>query len=264
MTGQAVQLKTEREVLDDPQYLACETAEEERSRHRGYDADFINRYVEGEAQILIVFQCGKSAEFIACLHRDDWRDIRSTSEYHLLEVMSRRADDRSSTTKRSAFAWRHAAAHRYSSDRKNQTMLVHDVKLMQLPKMVAPPSLVWLDTVEQMVAILPDAWYLSARQGWKVFGSIRNWERRILLWDDPGRAHKSIGQVIQGASQIVDSIPQHESEFFRDGRDALNVIDQISRLVVEFSPDGVRILQPESLNSGFKITDTLLGPIIFR
>jgi hypothetical protein len=256
-----VRLETKCEVLDDPENLATNISQEQESWHPFHNLGLVNRYIKGEAHVLILFKCRKPGEFVACLHRDDWGIGRS--EHHLTEIASGGADELRLSDRSGFFAWNQCAANRYGRYRQQQTMLVNDIQLMQLPKAVAPPSLIWLDTVENFVTILPKAWYFAARRPYVCFGCVEDWERRVLVGCPPSSNNQRIGEVVERASEIMDNIPQHEGQRIWDDWDALDVIDDLSRLVVVFSPDGVGIVPPERIDGGLEILDVLLGPIVF-
>ena len=67
--------------------------------------------------------------------------------------------------------------------------------------------------------------------------------------------------MIQSASQIVDGISQHETQQLWDGRDALNVIDDLSRLTVVFSrPMAWGLLSRKEFNSSLQNHGRAFGP----
>jgi hypothetical protein len=69
--------------------------------------------------------------------------------------------------------------------------------------------------------------------------------------------------MIERASQIMESIPQRESQVIRDGGDVLDVKAHLTDLKIILAPDGVWVGAPEIGHSGFKLVNVLLGPIVF-
>ena len=61
----------------------------------------------------------------------------------------------------------------------------------------------------------------------------------------------------------MENIPQHEGQRIRNRWDTHDIVDELSRLVVVFSPDGVKVLLPEPVHGSLEIIDVLIGPIVF-
>ena len=143
-------------------------------------------------------------------------------------------------------------------------MLVDDVQFVELPELVIRPILVWLDTVDNFKARLPKAYYSGSRYGLVVFGTITDWERRILFVEgNSSGLNQGAGEVIERASQIMNSIPESHGEFGVNFRNTLNLISYASRLRVTLSPNCVGIIASKFGDSAIKILDVLIGPIVF-
>ena len=262
VTGQAP-LEAGGEVVDNRSHFATGLHQEIRGRHESfYNFKFVDRYVKGEAHILIHFRDRERAEFVACLQRDNAGIVGG--ENVLVNSETGGAYDRFLGLKRGFLAWNHAAANWYGRNRDQHTVLVNEIQFVELPELMTRPTLVWLDTVKDFKARLPKAYYSSARQGFIVFGTIADWERRVLwVKGNSGGFDQGAGKMIERASQIMNSIAESHCEFGVNVRDTFDVIGHASRFEVVFFSDGVGICAPEVGNSGIEIIDVLLGPIVF-
>jgi len=256
------ELQVRPEIVNDVQHLVTEAPQENERGHKPFeDVRFIDRYIEGKSHFLIHLRSLKGGEYIACFHRElGW--IRS-GERVLLCGKSHVSDDRLSGVERGFLAWSHGAANIYRSNGQQQTMLIHDIQSMQLPEPMTYPSLVWLDTVERFIARLPKAWYISLQGVSVLVGSIEDWEGRVIFGLPARNSDQRVSQMIERASQIVESVPQHEGQVIVDGGDILDVKTYLAGLDVILSPDGVWIGAPKFADSGFKMVNVLLGPIVF-
>jgi len=79
----------------------------------------------------------------------------------------------------------------------------------------------------------------------------------------PGSGNQRIREMVERASEIVDSIPEHESQLVWDSADRLSVIDKLLRLKVMVFPDGVWLGIPKGIGSGLELIDAYLGPLVF-
>jgi hypothetical protein len=123
--------------------------------------------------------------------------------------------------------------------------------------------LVWLDTVENISARLPRAIYTSISQTTVVLGTIPDWEVRVLYGFLGSGAHNSMSQMVERATEIVESIPQDEADRVRDDRDALDVINSIASFFINFGSNAVTVGVPKEIDGGLEILHVLLGPLVF-
>ncbi len=263
VTGNIAELgtKANSEVSNNDRCGATESAQKEEGRRPFDHTRLVDRYVEGKAHILLHLRDGKGAEFIACLRR--YSDRIRCGNGVVGGGVSVGADRFFSSVESCFLAWSHCAADRFSADGQQQAMFVYNVQLMELPEPMTPPTLVWLDSVENFVAILPKAWYFSSRKAWVVFGAITDWESNVLVGSSASSNDESISQMVERAAQVVNGVAQHKREFVGDVGDLLNVKRYLSTLDIILTTDVVGISNPESINGGLKLLDVLLGPIVF-
>lgn len=157
-----------------------------------------------------------------------------------------------------------AACNRHCGNGEQEPVLVHNVESMQLPQVMTIPILVGLDTIENFIERFPTAWYFAARQAPKLFGSIENWERRVTtVCGGINSANERTCQMIQRASQVVESVSQLKPQMVRDVGYIPHVINDLSRLIVNLCFKGVRVISPEYIDSDLKLVDMLFSPIVF-
>lgn len=248
-----------RQVYDDPKNLVQECPQKQEAGHPFQDAAFIDRYFKGEAHIILHFRCGESPQFAACLHGKDLGS--GAGKHQLLEIMRRGSNGRAG---QSFGAWIAATSDRHCGNRQEQPMLVNNVESMELPQVMPRSVLVRLDTIDGLIRELPKAWYFASRQAFVVLGSIENWERSVAaISGGIDGADERASEMIKRASEIVKSIPEHETQMCWDFRDFRRIVDNLSRLVIHFSRNGVGVLAPENIDSDFELIDVFLGPLVF-
>jgi hypothetical protein len=160
-------------------------------------------------------------------------------------------------------AWRHGASHVRENHCQDDAMLVDVVEAMELPECVAIASLVWLETVDRFYRLLPHALYFSSKAFPVFIGGIKNWESRLGVRKISCDGDQLTGQVIQRATQILQSIAHEEREFLGHGADIRDAKTDFSRLFVYLSDNGVGVANPELLPCRLEVLDVLIGPIEF-
>jgi hypothetical protein len=72
-----------------------------------------------------------------------------------------------------------------------------------------------------------------------------------------------ISKMIKGASETMNDVTCNETEFGHRGLDIKYAINVISRMRIRFHSDFVGLTIHESVESDFKITEVLFGPLNF-
>lgn len=251
------------QVVNGGQNPTGESAQEEKRWHSPYDLRLVERYFKAEAHILILFRCGESPELVACLQFLDTGSGNRSEKELMEEQWGSRNDDPLINTRNGFVAWRSCASHRYGRDSEQEAVLVDDIEPMKLPSPVSPSLLVWLDTVENFVALLPQAWYSTLHHGRIRFGVIEDWEIRVISGLARSGHHKCISSIIKCASQIMDGIAQHKSQPFGNLGNGLDLVNEFSRGVIDITPERYAVLLPEKLLSSIEVIDVLFGPLVF-
>jgi hypothetical protein len=142
-------------------------------------------------------------------------------------------------------------------------MFVYDVEFVELPERMAKPSLVWLNTPEDLQARLPRALYTSQQRGVETLGGISNWELRVLDSSLALGSDNRMDQVIKRAMQVMDSVAHDKPDLDGDDGDALEVINYVASLFIGLSTDMIAIRVPEGIDGFPEILDVLAGPVVF-
>jgi len=145
-----------------------------------------------------------------------------------------------------------------------QTMLVNNVEMMDQPEIVVS-SLIRVQSVDHAFRDRADSLYLSQKVGF-IFGrSVKNRELNPSR-DVAVRLNELPNEMVEGAPQIVDSIPDDAGEIIGDSPVAINsdLLDFVSGLRIILADDEVGVGLAEGVNAGFKITDVILGPFDFK
>jgi hypothetical protein len=221
---------------------------------------FAERYIEGELNLLIHFLIGQSdEEFVAWLQREHpigGRDLRKANERRALKF----AEPLQKTSMAIAPEI-HAVKSR--TDRHDEPVFVDIVKLMEPPDGVVP-TLIRFGSINHVYRILPHALYFSRRFASVSCGSVG--DGKVHMPPRSGISSskiKSVSQVVEGASKILEHVADDHAEYERRGIDALQVVDQLARLRIALESNNVWLGVQKGSDIRFQITDVLFGPIDF-
>jgi hypothetical protein len=141
-------------------------------------------------------------------------------------------------------------------------MLVSVVQLMHRPE-VRIPSLVWVDTLDEVNRILPHACYFSVKRGFVIFGErslLTDWEaclsRRFLAI----RADESTSQVVERTPEALQDVTSEELNVRPDDRIAFEEIQEPFGIWISLYENGLRV-RSEISEKDIEFTEALLGPL---
>lgn len=145
---------------------------------------------------------------------------------------------------------------------KQESMLVSIVQLMDRPE-VRVPSLVWLDTFDNVNSLLPHACYFPGKRDFVTIGErslLSDWEasvrRRLLAIAD----YEGIGQVIECTSEALENIASQERDVRLNDWIILQAVKEEVFISVQLYDDGLwlRTVGGEHI---VQFSETLLGPL---
>jgi hypothetical protein len=253
----AAQLPQEkgRQFADNVADRSAEEIHEHHQWHPFGDLGFADAYCKVKANFLLRFRCGDRQEFIASFQRDWRKDVFGDEIWESLTRLQEKSFWEA-TCSRKFLSWAEGAQRIYNAHGQEQTVLVDNVELVELPeKNVA--SLVWTDTVENFESILPYGWYNSIQHGFVTLGRVSDWEFRVGSddWDKPA------SEIIEGATQTIESVAKDQWNLSGNGWNFADVIAELSRLQIGLrkSGDGISIVKPPQ--SRLEFIDVLFGPI---
>ena len=150
-------------------------------------------------------------------------------------------------------------------NRENETVLVDVIKTVENPNIVSLPSKVWLEVEERIFSILPETLWLSAKSGFEILGVVSDRKNQMGRGGEiPGSDHpQMLSQMVEGASQILDSVPGDTREVSRNRVKPHQVLAGLSSLRVYLFSDFIGFTDAEGLDFIMKVTDVLLGPFNF-
>ncbi len=110
---------------------------------------------------------------------------------------------------------------------------------------------------------LPHALYFCCKSGFELRGrnrTVEDWELSLLGGDLPISMNKSVGEVIQGAPQVVDGVSGNGQQFWRDWIGLEDVDSWIRSFSIEIYSQGIRFGSHKDAKSGFEVLDMFFGP----
>jgi hypothetical protein len=153
-----------------------------------------------------------------------------------------------------------------SGDGNQQTMLVDVVKFVEHPELVPLPTLVWFDSAQRINRLLPHALYYSRKSGPVFVGASLNQKTDVVhaCWISACSDHEQlIGQVVEGAANIVDGIASNERERIWERPNIGNAINQLTRLRIALGKNHIAIGFVKGEDTVLQIDDVLVGPLNF-
>jgi hypothetical protein len=145
-----------------------------------------------------------------------------------------------------------------------EAMLVDYVKLVEFPERLIP-SYVRLHTADEFLDLRTDSVYFSAFEGRCVLlGGLTDRKHRSLVRGSAASFNKLPGQVIQGASNIMNSVADHESDVCRNRIDARDIKRCVENFRLFLSAKRVGFRLAEIPDCDVQVTDVLFGPFNFK
>jgi hypothetical protein len=212
---------------------------------------FIEKYKQGELQILLHFSAGViDKDYVALLQgcpilgdgnyvrarfREFWENVRVQARYMNTEISA--------------------------SNGEREPVPIDDAQTVQTPEGLAIPSLIWFDCSDRIYSILPKSLYFSKRFGFVFRGVIGNREINFAV-SAVSPLPESAGHPIKSRTEALDSIPSNSGDHRIDW---LRIRDLIRRssLRVKVANELVWTALPKVVDCGFQIHDMLVGPFDF-
>jgi hypothetical protein len=153
------------------------------------------------------------------------------------------------------------------TDSDHETVLVDVVKFVEDPELVSPPSLIWFGRIDCVYGVLPHALYFSSALGFIFRGrspTNREVDRVVgRVPAGPGQ-QKSVGQMVESASEGLNDIPSYDRNARRHVYNAHDTVDQLSCLWIAFGSHFVWFGVEEGFDSSIEIGEVLFGTVDFE
>ena len=142
---------------------------------------------------------------------------------------------------------------------EQRMVLVGNVQIVENPESCALPTLIRFGRVNCIYGTLRHALYFFSKSGFVFHGVIKDGESGLLGRDRAVDENKLIGEVVKGASEIVNNVPGDKSDFDGRGLDVEYVVNVISGLRIALASDSVGFGIDEPIPRNFQITEVLFG-----
>lgn len=223
------------------------------------------RYFESEMHVLVHFRWRNNGEYVATFQREFSNDglgeiqPRVTGGIGLGDVQPKESflHDR-------PLAWKHSVQSVLSRASKKHFVLIDNVKAVDAPEDFTRSSTVWLDSIDGLYGLIPYALYLSPTSGFVLRGIDRNRKVHTGKRGEPSHriAHEIVAHVLEGAAEVMNSIPGNERNGFWHIPDADELVNAVSSLRIILESEGIGVFFAQEVSPcGFEITDVLVGPI---
>jgi hypothetical protein len=147
-----------------------------------------------------------------------------------------------------------------SCGRKYKPMLIPTVKIVDIPQCVVT-SEVWLYNRDHLFCTWHDCVYSSlANCRCVLLGSLADREKGAPVGLTSASFDESPSKMIQGASKVMDRIPEHQRDVIGDWLDAADVKSYVANLRLVIDSERIRLRIAEGTNSNIQIADVLFGP----
>jgi hypothetical protein len=214
--------------------------------------NFIERYKEGELQILFQFSTGiVPKEYVIIFQgkphvgNSQYPRVRFRRLWEQLRIKAWQMD-----------------AEVCSNDGDRETVFVDNTQPVQTPENLSLPSLIWLDRADSIYAVLPHSLYLSKASGFVFRGAVSDWEINSAFASRISSAPESASQVIEGSSQILNSVASDGGDYRVDWLDVRDTI-RGSSLRINVAYGFIWSSFEESVDFNIQIRDVMVGPFDF-
>jgi hypothetical protein len=247
-------------LADCPIYTPLERKHGDFYWHPFGKSGFGKCYLNGEAHLLLCLRSRNGQEFLALIQRAKWNPVAGLNSNadpgtqpelpYLSQLLV--ADLTALETRLHGVL---------GANGQEQAMFVDVVEGVENVK-TRVPSLVWAETAENFNNLLTHAIYHSQTGHFPVMGIEANWELR--LGRDAALTDQATGDVIQRTAEIVQDVTDNQGNLSGDNRDVLDVVRQIAGFRILLGCDSAWVGLTEFRQSGFELSDVLLGPLTLR
>lgn len=219
------------------------------------NARLVDHYLENELAILVRFRLPVATEvdFVAHFSRSGFFIKTGEKEGRIFE------------SKRHQNVLHDIGSLADGCDRDQQTVLVDSIKAINDGEIRALPAIVWLDTVDRVYSILPQALYFSCNTGFVLRGAAVGREVQIGVPNVSIRADEVqlLDQMVEGTPDALNDLARDGGHFDGNRRDLRDVIAQVSRIRVCLGDDFIGVGLEEGSENIAQLNEVLFGPFNF-
>ena len=145
---------------------------------------------------------------------------------------------------------------------QQSVVLVGNVQIVDSPEHVIA-TFVRVGNVNGIYGTLRHALYSSMTLGLVIRGKLPDGKPGLLVGRPAVDEDELVSEMVEGASEVVDSVSGDEADINGRGLEVENLIERLSRLRIVLGFDSIRFAVEEPLPRDFYITDVLFGPFNF-
>jgi hypothetical protein len=251
--------KQRLKLRNDPVHKMHEFLDGFKQRLSLDDLRLAQRYVESELEIIVGLCVGEiNEEFIASFKRAETvcRSEKCAQFRYGSEIRER---------------FLHLPVHESAqinalearTDHKNSAVFVDVVQLVENPEIVVA-SEVRLASVDHLDGHLTHPLYFSCRSGRPVLlDCFADREVGVISWHLPVREYESIGEMIEGCTEIMNGVAGDERNLDRHVSYPRNIMDWASGPRIALGADFVWTGVEKRSDRLIKVCDVLFGPFYF-
>ena len=146
---------------------------------------------------------------------------------------------------------------------EQRMVLVGNVQIVENPESRALSTLIRFASVNCIYSTLRYPFYFPSKSACVFLGVIKDGESGLLGWGRAVEENKLIGEVVKGASEIVDNVSNNKSDF--DGRrlDVEYAVNVIPGLQIALTFESIGFATYEIIPREFQIAEVLPGAFNF-
>lgn len=143
--------------------------------------------------------------------------------------------------------------------RNDHSVLVENVEFVGQPESLVVPSMVWLESLDNINSVLGRSLYRSAKFGYKFFGGGEDRKLRLSYVSSSETDHLT-SDKIKGGSEIMDSVTNDTAQADGHILSDPEIVDEVSRLRIFIGDDFIRCAVVKGGDFRVDVVDMAFGP----
>ncbi len=217
---------------------------------------FVERYVNGELQIVLEIPWDGEERYAVCQREHGvWPRIELT-EGHTQPGLPQHP-----VVQRGAML---DGSDEDDTGGEQQPVLLPAVQLVELPEGMAVPSTVWLCSLNQLQGVLAGTLYFSAVSGFELVSLLMDRKRRGFRHGAAIRLDSLAGQVVQARAKALNRFSSEHGHAPRDLHALAELIARHPGFRIGVRDDDMWFTPGVVAQGGLEVTDLFFGPFDLR
>ena len=238
--------------VDEPCARLDELIEHATHRLTPDNRRFVERYVNGELQIVLEIPWDGEERYAICQREHDVGPRIELTEGH-----AQRGFPQHPVVQRGAML---DGSDEGDAGGEQQPVFLPAVQLVQLPEGVAASTAVWLCSLNQLQGVLAGDLYFSAVSGFELVSLVVDRKRRGFRHGAAIRLDSLAGQVVQARAQTLHRFSSEHGHAPRDLRVLAELIASHPGFRVGVRDDDMWFTPRVVAQGGLEVTDLFFGP----